>query len=828
MFSNLKLKQKFIFYFLIVGIIPLVFTSILLVNSANDSMHKSSFDQLDMVKTIKKNQIIDFFDKSIADAKVFAGLPFIKNAVRNLDSLSKIAKSNGHMGKDLLNYEPFKFEFEKYFDFVKNYQEKYGFYDVFLLSPNSGRVLLTVALEDDFGTELHSESHDLALAWQQMKNTKSTILTDMKPYAISNNAPAIFIVEPAYYKGEYVGSIALQLSNDKINSIMQERTGMGKTGETYLVGMDKLMRSDSFLDPENHSVNASLNGNVKENGIDTKATNDLIKGKEGEEIIIDYNGNPVLSAYSPISLPNNLTWGIIAEIDESEAFAAESEMITYATIISIVMVFLVGLLGFFVASKISKPISDVASAAKQISLGDVNVEIKHKSNDEIGELANRFNQLVASQKDKIFAAKEIADGNFKHVELASEKDDLSIAFNTEVDTINNLLEELKGLINNAKNGQLKTRADASKFNGAWKDLVLGVNSILDEIIKPIQEGSDVLKIIANGDLTVRVEGNYKGDHQIIKNSINSLSDSFNTLLNQLTEAIHATASAATQISSSTEEMAAGAEEQSSQTTEVATAMEQMAATITETTRNIVKTNDAAKESKNLATNGQVVIESTIKGMKNIESVVKQASDIITKLGDSSEQIGQIVQVINDIADQTNLLALNAAIEAARAGEHGRGFAVVADEVKKLAERTTVATNEIADMVNKIQADSSNAVDAIKKGNNEVSNGMSEAMKAGQSMSEIVKSSDKVLEISSQVAVTSEEQSATVEQISRSVESINAVSQESALGIQQVAGATNDLNQLTENLQNMVGKFKLHSENNSNCVYSQKSKQVITT
>ncbi|MCB9208253.1 MAG: HAMP domain-containing protein [Ignavibacteriales bacterium] len=519
---------------------------------------------------------------------------------------------------------------------------------------------------------------------------------------------------------------------------------------------------------------------------------------------------------------------------------------------------------YFITKHIVSNINKLKTAAEQITKGKDDVIVDIKSNDELGVLAKSFNvmsetlSIQLSYLDNLPTPIMVIDNEFninymnkKGAEVVGEEQKSLVGkkcydqfktkhCNTEKCSCLQAMKKdyavTEETIARPNGKELPIMYTGSPIKNKEGKIIGAIEYVAD--ISDLKEREDYLKNstqeilfamnkFAEGDLTVNVTPkNSNDDIGHLFNGFNNSVLQINKTLNQVLEAVHATASAATQISSSTEEMAAGAEEQSSQTTEVATAMEQMAATITETTRNIVKTNDAAKESKNLATNGQVVIESTIKGMKNIESVVKQASDIITKLGDSSEQIGQIVQVINDIADQTNLLALNAAIEAARAGEHGRGFAVVADEVKKLAERTTVATNEIADMVNKIQADSSNAVDAIKKGNDEVSNGMNEAVKAGQSMSEIVKSSDKVLEISSQVAVTSEEQSATVEQISRSVESINAVSQESALGIQQVAGATNDLNQLTEQLQNMVGKFKLHNENGTNYVKPHKVNNLI--
>ncbi|GJQ64666.1 MAG: hypothetical protein SCALA702_37190 [Melioribacteraceae bacterium] len=325
---------------------------------------------------------------------------------------------------------------------------------------------------------------------------------------------------------------------------------------------------------------------------------------------------------------------------------------------------------------------------------------------------------------------------------------------------------------------------------------------------------------ADGNLLVNLDPEHKNEiiDQLFQ-GFNNSAQNIRKMLLQVSEVVMATVTAATQISSSTEEMAAGAQEQNAQTNEVAASIEEMAATVAETSQNIVLTNKAAQESRDLAATGQNIIESTIDGMKSIEIVVNEASEIISQLGDSSEQIGQIVQVINDIADQTNLLALNAAIEAARAGEHGRGFAVVADEVRKLAERTTVATKEIVGMVTKIQTDSENAVEAIAKGNSQVSDGMQKAMKAGSSMNEIVLSSDKVLGISSQVAVAGEQQSATISEISNSIQSINNVAYEASQGVQQIAGATNSLNQLTEELKSTIERFDLGVSGNQLQGYS---------
>ena len=271
-------------------------------------------------------------------------------------------------------------------------------------------------------------------------------------------------------------------------------------------------------------------------------------------------------------------------------------------------------------------------------------------------------------------------------------------------------------------GKLATRADAAKHQGDFRKIVQGVNDTLDSVIQPVQEGSRTLAVMATGDLTVRMEGEYQGDLQLIKDSINKVGQALDAALEKVGSAVTATASASSEISSSTEQMAAGAQEQTSQAGEVASAVEEMTKTILENSKNAGIAAETAKQARVSAEQGGKVVNDTVEGMKRIAGVVNKSAATVKELGKSSDQIGEIIGVIDDIADQTNLLALNAAIEAARAGEQGRGFAVVADEVRKLAERTTKATKEIAGMIKKIQVDTTGAVLSMEEGTREVGNG----------------------------------------------------------------------------------------------------------
>jgi methyl-accepting chemotaxis protein len=268
------------------------------------------------------------------------------------------------------------------------------------------------------------------------------------------------------------------------------------------------------------------------------------------------------------------------------------------------------------------------------------------------------------------------------------------------------------------------------------------------------------------------------------------------------------ASASEEISSSATQQAQSAETQKDQTMQVATSMQEMSSTVVSVSDSCNKAAEAARQAADTARLGGSIVDGTLTKMRLIAESVGATAKKMEELGKSSDQIGRIIGVIDDIADQTNLLALNAAIEAARAGEQGRGFAVVADEVRKLAERTTTATKEIAQMIKNIQDETKIAVGAMESGTKQVEEGVSSTAKAGDSLRAIIQMSEEVGGMITEIATAATQQSSTTEQVNHNIEQIAKLVKESAIGAQQSATACQDLSSLALDLQTMVGKFKL--------------------
>ncbi|RJP68903.1 MAG: HAMP domain-containing protein [Ignavibacteriales bacterium] len=571
-----------------------------------------------------------------------------------------------------------------------------------------------------------------------------------------------------------------------------------------------------------HPFKPELNGKDLSNNKDPNGKKIFVEFanvcKQNGEGMVDYmwpkpGVDKPVPKISYVKLFKQWGWIVGTGIYVDEVEASVSVLRNKVLVIIVVVIALVITFAYIFSKKLTQPLLNLQQAADKVAVGDVDLNLVSKSNDEIGRLEKSFSIMVTNIKEQAEYANQISLGNLDiKFSPKSEKDILSISLNKVVATLKMLVDELKQLTKAASEGELSARGKDDNFYGGFKEIIFGLNNTLNATLAPINEGSKILSVLATGDLTERMSGSYSGDHQIIKNSINTVADSLSKALLEVNEAVSETASAATEISSSTEELASASQEQSAQTAEIATAVEEMSKTVLENSKNTSFAAELARNAGLKASEGGEVVRKAIKGMEEIAEVVSNSAETVFTLGNNSNKIGEIIQVIDDIADQTNLLALNAAIEAARAGEQGRGFAVVADEVRKLAERTTKATKEIADMIKQIQVVTSEAVKSMHKGKEKVEDGKLLVNQTGNVLKEIITESQKVTDIITQVAAAVEEESASTEQVSKNLESINSITQESAAGIQQIAKASEDLSRLTENLQSMVDRFKLEKSN----------------
>ncbi len=333
------------------------------------------------------------------------------------------------------------------------------------------------------------------------------------------------------------------------------------------------------------------------------------------------------------------------------------------------------------------------------------------------------------------------------------------------------------------------------------------------VIEPLQsikkaiDGFSAGNLSARSDVKVRAFGvELKDELADLSGSVNGMADKVSRLIKKVEETSIRIASASEELSATSAHISEGGMRQSGQTSYASAAMDEMNAAVLEVAKNSHQASIDAKKASETASRGGQVVNGAISAMQDVAAAASVSAATMRSLGARSEEIGTIVSVINDIADQTNLLALNAAIEAARAGEQGRGFAVVADEVRKLAERTSRATMEIGVMINSIQDETSRAVSAMNEGTLKVENGVRLANEAGQALKDIVSGVELVTDMISRIATSAEEQSATTDEIARSVESIAEVSKESVSANREVAKATGELAVLAAEINTLVSGF----------------------
>ncbi|MEJ2646589.1 MAG: HAMP domain-containing methyl-accepting chemotaxis protein [Gammaproteobacteria bacterium] len=319
---------------------------------------------------------------------------------------------------------------------------------------------------------------------------------------------------------------------------------------------------------------------------------------------------------------------------------------------------------------------------------------------------------------------------------------------------------------------------------------------------------DALKAMSEGDLAQKVKISGRDEFAWMAWEYTCACKEFANMVNEILAHSGQLAAAASELSTITEQSKQGVANQNLASEHVATAMHEMSATVQEVARNAADAARAAQDADQEAKRGSEVVAGTIKSIGTLASEVQTASAVITRLEKHSLDIGTVVDVIRNIAEQTNLLALNAAIEAARAGEQGRGFAVVADEVRTLASRTQQSTQEIQQMIEALQAGARESVAVMEQGCSKAQANVEQAALAGASLDSITRAVDSIKEMNIQIAAAAEEQSTTAEEINRNVTHMSQISTETAEGTAQTANASDELARLADHLQHLMDRFKL--------------------
>ncbi len=408
----------------------------------------------------------------------------------------------------------------------------------------------------------------------------------------------------------------------------------------------------------------------------------------------------------------------------------------------------------------------VADAAERLARGDfaaaavVDVPaVPVETRDVVGELTETLNTMAARARDTA-AAQVRAQA-----------------------ALRDAVDELQALIAAARRGELTARGDAGRLEGGFRDLIVGVNRMLDETVRPTQEASAVLERVAAHDLAARVRGDYGGDHAAVQRSLNGALDILGHTLRETTSSAAQVSAAAGQISAAGENLAAGATEQAASLEEIAASLQEVGAQAERSARSAVEMRGIGERAREAAGAG--------------EASMTRLSAAVARIKSTSDQTARIVRTIDEIAFQTNLLALNAAVEAARAGESGRGFAVVAEEVRALALRSAEAAKSTAALVEQ-------AVDSAE-------DGVRSNVEAAGAFEEIRARVDRLTALAVEVATTAEEQRAGIAQINDAVDQVGVVTQRTAATAEEASSSATELAGQAASLAELVGTFRLDED-----------------
>jgi len=676
-FKSKRLMTRLISFFFIIAIMTILMISFLTFHYSRNALEHAEFNELSAVCKIKQKQILDYLKNREGICKVLAESSDTKYAFKLLKTYHDAGGGdpNGPFDVHTKEYEEI---YQKIGNYFRNFLDTFGFKDIYFICAPHGHVMYTTAKERDMGTNLGVGPYrksGLSSLWSSVVNQKKTIIEDFSQYSPIGK-PAAFVGSPLVDdNGKIVALIALQIDSKRIDAIMQENTGMGKSGETYLVGMDKYMRSSSRFE---------TTSTILSKKVDTVAVQNVFNGQSGNLIIKDYRGISVLSSFYPMNLKQSLgcdfEWAIVAEIDAEEAFSPIYDLLKKIIYSAIFILFVSFIIGYLASRSIVVPVKYLSDKVNKIAQGDltVNFEIKERE-DEIGVMMNGFKEMLEN---------------------------------------------------------LRTQTSE------------------------ILEGSSTL------------------------------------------------ASSISQITATVSQMATSSTETSSSIAEITATVEEVRQTVQVSSQKANQVVDVARKATDVSDSGKKATNDTIQGIKRIKDEMEYIADSIVKLSEQTQSIGDIINAVNDLADQSNLLSVNASIEAAKAGEHGKGFAVVAQEVKSLAEQSKNATNDVTSILSDIQKATSAAVMATERGGKTVEDGVSLSAQAGESIGILSHNVTESSQSALQIASSTQEQLVGMDQLAEAMENIKLASTQNADGAKQLEDSVRNLDALAKKMKTISNKFRV--------------------